>query len=238
MNKDQIKKDYPAEGPVQWQKRLIKKLKEKDTDISSSTGTQRWKLFLPIVQLPVWLAAVETIRRMCGTQEGLLGLIRKSAALDHLGNLPVDHIPEASVIPAEPSLGTEGALWFPDLIAPDPYLILPVFLSASLYAIQAQKEANKNLNIHTRRLSHLLRIVALATGPLTLSFPSAIHLYWLSSSVSGLILHIVKDRYLATLSGPRFRRLKGRELAEWMKSDEGQRIRRVVEQMKKDKDKR
>ena len=37
-------------------------------------------------------------------------------------------------VPLEDSLSTGGALWFSDLLAPDPFFILPTILSSAMFA--------------------------------------------------------------------------------------------------------
>jgi inner membrane protein COX18 len=136
---------------------------------------------------------------MCGTHSGLLGLLvtnpftsqpsidpdaPRDAALSSL----VDSPPTASYV--DPALATEGALWFPNLLLPDPHLLLPFILSGTLF-----------LNIHLttrrsplapaatpfqRRLTTTLKVVALAIGPATLNVPAGMLVYWTSSALFAL----------------------------------------------------
>ncbi|KAI4184216.1 MAG: hypothetical protein L6R41_004898 [Letrouitia leprolyta] len=105
-------------------------------------------------------------------------------------------ISEVSAVPIEPSLSTEGALWFPDLLVPDPHLILPFILSATMFANityqeRIAKKGSLTLGTFQRRLGNSFKIVVLAVGPLTLAVPSAIHVYWISSSAFALANNIL-----------------------------------------------
>lgn len=50
-------------------------VKIRRTTLFKRYGCQRWKLFLPLLQFPVWLAAMETLRLMCGLPHGLWGML-------------------------------------------------------------------------------------------------------------------------------------------------------------------
>ncbi|KAL9004870.1 MAG: hypothetical protein Q9188_002331 [Gyalolechia gomerana] len=228
--------EHAAEGPKACQKRFAKMFSHKSAEIYKRTGTQRWKSFLTYLQLPVWLTVIETIRRMCGTSGGLLGMIQDSLNKSFSENTQVGDtqsisepgrlesvfetndwkmpppelvkvpgdIDEASVIPTEPSLATEGALWFPDLLVPDPHLILPFILSATIFANisyqeRTAKKGGLTPGVFQRRLGNAFKIVVLAVGPLTLAVPSAIHVYWISSSAFALANNILLNRYSPTV---------------------------------------
>ena len=108
---------------------------------------------------------------------------------------------ESPLIPLESTFATEGALWFPDLLAPDPALVLPFILSGSLFAnIYYLEMLSRKRGITPgrgqRRIRRILKILALAIGPATLSVPSAIHVYWISSAWCGFGWNIILDRYL------------------------------------------
>ncbi|KAJ1338763.1 mitochondrial inner membrane protein COX18 [Microdochium nivale] len=141
----------PAEQQKVAQTRTLKEIKR----LWKKTGLQEWKLYTGLVSLPIWLVAIDSIRRLCGGPRGLLGAFflpnrdantptdaaaapSLSPALD--GAAPSDVVSATSssaetvISTAEPSLMTEGALWFTDLTVADPYHILPFALSAVLVA--------------------------------------------------------------------------------------------------------
>ena len=158
-------------GPVVAHEKLMWKVREKRSEIYKRWGCPLWKNFLPLIQLPIWLTVIETVRAMCGTGMGLLGSIIWS-----------DEGGAATWIAKEMSFATEGALWFSNLMAPDPQLLLPFMLSGAIF-LNLWGTTGSNQAAWQRRLSNSLKIVALAIGPLTLHVPSAMLVYWISSSL-------------------------------------------------------
>jgi len=182
----QLKKETVREvghaGPKAAQRVLLKKTIAKRNEIYKRWGCGRWKVYAPMVQLPIWLLAIETIRKMCGTRSGILGMIFGSAEQGK-------DIPEAldtSGVLKEMSFATEGIFWFPDLLVPDPMLILPFMLSGTILLNLSSSGLGKTpervQGAFRRRLQNSLKIVALAIGPLTLQIPSGMLVYWISSS--------------------------------------------------------
>ena len=101
----------------------------------------------------------------------------------------------------EPSMATEGILWFTDLTVPDPMLALPFMLSASMFLNIYSKERSIDVPYLQRskgaqRWTRVLGTVALAAGPLTLQMPSAMLVYWVSSSLMGYGQFIFLDRFM------------------------------------------
>ena len=138
---------------------------------------------LPLAQLPIWLTAIEAVRAMCGTRAGLLGMILRSENAATAG------------VPTAPSLATEGILWFPDLLVPDPQLVLPFLLSGAVFLnLTHARSGVGNQSVWQKRLHRSLMIVALALGPLTLQVPSAMLVYWISSSLLALLQAMILDR--------------------------------------------
>ncbi|ROV92544.1 hypothetical protein VMCG_08945 [Cytospora schulzeri] len=106
-----------------------------------------------------------------------------------------------SSISMEPTFATGGCLWFPNLLVPDPYHVLPFAVSALLLAhmipeTTAERRALFGLKplaakANTmsvggqsrmwRALQKSLVIMALAIGPVTMDMPAALHLYWMAS---------------------------------------------------------
>jgi len=177
------------------------------------------------MQLPIWLLMVETLRGMAGTRKGLLGLMLPTGlaeSVDELGAAPelaAAGMPEAgvvgaeligeksvvdAVVPVEPSLATEGMLWFPDLMAADPMLLLPFMLSATLflniYSGQQRGIPGVAMTKGRIRIMRALGVVALAAGPLTLQMPTAMLLYWVSSGVLAYGQNLLIDYYMPVKS--------------------------------------
>ncbi len=237
-------------GPAVVQKEEAKALRIKRRELYRRWKCGYWKNYLPIVQLPIWLVMVETLRGMCGATKGLLGMIFTREAVKPLvdgaspsasasitpiaadrptADINVEHSLASTPINSsigtltepyvtadlttstplssvyfEPSLATEGILWFPDLTVPDQLLILPFALSATML-LNIYSTSRRNIvgadviateSPFQRRLSRALGILALAIGPLTLQMQSAILLYWVSSSLLAYGQGRMLDRFM------------------------------------------
>lgn len=105
----------------------------------------------------------------------------------------------------EPSLSTGGCLWFPDLTVADPTHALPYMLSAAMVYVVLPR----NLD-HTRRLldptatdlswrtrfHRALLVISLALGPLTMHLPAALHLYWITSTLTATTLREIVHKIM------------------------------------------
>jgi mitochondrial inner membrane protein COX18 len=193
-------------------------IRAKRNEIYKRWGCGQWKNFLSLVQLPIWLLMVETLREICGTHKGILGLFMPSAAarqndLEAAPELAAAGVAEAgvgaelvsdsiveAVVPVEPTLASEGMLWFTDLTAPDPLLLLPFMLSGTMflniYSGQKRGVPGVMLTPGRRRIMRALGLVALVAGPLTLQMPTAMLLYWMSSGVMGYVQGLLIDVYM------------------------------------------
>lgn len=210
--------EYNHLGPEACTRRLSQALARKQKELEQQAGIGRWQAWVPWAQLPIWLVLVETIRRMCRAQQGLLGAFGGS-------NAPAQSTADASLAPSttdissledgdlstvsvsetanynplyEPSLGLEGCLWFPDLLVPDPQLILPFAVSGIMFTSiwweeQKVKKAGVSVPRWSRGLTRGLKIVTLAIGPLTLHLPAAVHLYWVASASTALLQKSAAD---------------------------------------------
>ncbi len=131
---------------------------------------------------------------------------------------------------AEPSFATGGCLWFPDLTLPDPYHVLPFALSAllltsiltspavdvrALLGVKAGPASTRGMarpvvGKYQIFMQRSLLVFACSAGLTTMHLPSAIHIYWLSSSAAGLFVHRIV-RQLMPVSKPEVEPCKGRE---------------------------
>lgn len=128
---------------------------------------------------------------MCGAKAGLLGMVMRS-------DNSVDALTWASVT-KDLSLATEGALWFPNLLEPDPMLILPFVLSGTVLLNitgTGSRANNENQKPWQKGFQRSLKIVALCMGPLTLQVPSAMLVYWISSSGLGYLQAVILDKVM------------------------------------------
>ncbi|KAI1913888.1 hypothetical protein LOZ53_002542 [Ophidiomyces ophidiicola] len=159
---------------------------------------KRWKIRpwiqrIPLIQFPVWLAMMESIRRMVGMSGGLLSIVQGW----------VETFPEAPQIAVQQSMSSEGALWFSDLLATDPYGILPALLSAVVFTNisigwkSASAEEISNMRFRKQRIKaralgifkRTLQMSALLLWPVMTfqEVPAGMLIYWISSTIFATI---------------------------------------------------
>lgn len=86
----------------------------------------------------------------------------------------------------EPSLATEGMLWFPNLILPDPFL--PFIVSGLMFSnIYFTKNAPTNDKNWPNAIRRVLLGVSLLIGPLCQNLPAGLMLYWAGSTTSVMV---------------------------------------------------
>lgn len=239
------------------------RLKTIQKRVYSALGLRQWRFYLSITSFPVWLLALDGIRRVCGGQKGvLLGLLTGEKNLDAestAGQVAADASNAAASVATpttggpiaqgisaavdtsianvtaatstavgptttalDPTLATEGALWFTDLTAADPYHILPVALVGMLmlnlvpknqaarsalfgqwWRQQPQEDVTKfNPRLMTRGLYRgIIYVMPLATFVL-MDMPAALHLYWLSSAAAHFVFGQVLSRVMPLKQEP------------------------------------
>lgn len=188
---------YAASGPKICARALMRAMFQKSREIDKRMGTQRWKGFIPLAQLPIFLLVIETIRKMSGVPDGLLGLLSKaftsaSDGAQSTGQELLQH----SIIPVEHSFAWEGALWFPNLLVPDPISVLPFLLSGTiLLNIFLQRRHADKPGKWGRRYLNAMTALGFLVGPLTLQLPAAMHVYWLSSSTFAIAQNLFLQKY-------------------------------------------
>ncbi|KAM4853395.1 mitochondrial inner membrane protein OXA1L [Thomomys bottae] len=95
-------------------------------------------------------------------------------ALREMANLPV------------PSLQTGGLFWFQDLTISDPTYVLPLVVTATMWAVLELGAETGMQSSDIRWMRNIVRAMPLAVLPITIHFPSAVFVYWLSSNVFSL----------------------------------------------------
>jgi mitochondrial inner membrane protein COX18 len=145
-----------------------------------ATGYVPTVIFSTALQIGIGIHFIECVRRMCGSQASLLWLLAKGSG---------DAAAETPLIPAEPSMATEGALWFPDLLAADPTFTLPFVLSASFYfGMFFNQRLSPTLGTGPpskwrKRLERAAPVAILMIIPLWINVPAGIMVYLISASV-------------------------------------------------------
>ncbi|KAL4808506.1 hypothetical protein BDV18DRAFT_100771 [Aspergillus unguis] len=166
------------------------KLKAKHAELRRRWGIVRFWKPANFLQIPVWIAIMESIRAMSGNKNGLVPYLLSLVRPDESGS-------NALNLAVEPSLATEGALWFPDLLAGDPTGALPALLSVSILvnvrngwkgpklremADLPRLELAKQLSWFSLRA--LIQVLALNVGVASYMYqmPTALMVYWITST--------------------------------------------------------
>ncbi|KAH6651560.1 hypothetical protein BKA67DRAFT_571225 [Truncatella angustata] len=236
--------------PGEMKKELEKRAKPQAKRLYRALGLQQWKFYLIGLGIPFWLMSLEAIRRLCGA--GRFGLNSSDAgpatsdtATRDLSQRVVDTsdaalrpVPDASAAsdvvtntaqivnaaqPMDPTLTSEGLLWFTDLTVADPYYILPITFTAltvlniipkdktarqalfgRLSRINAapSKDSNAPPSTETMDLGSNWRIrtirAILLSSPgliiLTGSFPAAVHLYTITSVLATMLTRAILSK--------------------------------------------
>ncbi|KAG8140969.1 hypothetical protein E2320_003587, partial [Naja naja] len=86
-----------------------------------------------------------------------------------------------------PSMQTGGLWWFMDLTTPDPYYILPVMASVTMWIVteigMQAGPPNPNLDL----MKKVFRVMPVVFLPFIISFPTAIFTYWLTSNLFSIM---------------------------------------------------
>jgi inner membrane protein COX18 len=174
-------------GPVVAERTLMRRLRKKRIEIYRRWRCGLWKNYLGLAQLPIFLATMEALRAMSGARQGWWGMLTGSGNVEAGADgteavLTADGLVRSVLIPVESTFATEGALWFPNLLLPDPQFVLPFMLSgAILLNIFGRRPAV--MGVWQTRLMRNMGLVALAIGPIMINVPSSLVLYWVSSSM-------------------------------------------------------
>ncbi|XP_062947359.1 mitochondrial inner membrane protein OXA1L [Cynocephalus volans] len=95
-------------------------------------------------------------------------------ALREMANLPV------------PSMQTGGLWWFQDLTVSDPTYILPLVVTTTMWGVLELGAETGVQSSDLRWMRNVIRVLPLVVLPITIHFPSAVFMYWLSSNVFSL----------------------------------------------------
>lgn len=188
---------------------LVRTVGSKRRSLHSSWGVHRYWKPVTILQMPVWISVMESLRAMSGNNRGLVPYL--------LSLLEPASAKEASSphLAVEPSLATEGAFWFPDLLAGDPSGILPLVLTASILlnislgwkvaplrelADLSTKELKRRGSARGLRL--FLQALALNVGFASFAYemPIALLIYWITSTNTATVQSLILDKFMFTRS--------------------------------------
>ena len=132
-------------------------------------------------------ASPTTMTDVMGTTEALSAPDALSVASTLQDTTPLSNVEGLATSPFfEPSLATEGMLWFPNLILPDPFL--PFFVSGLMFSnIYFTKNTLKTEKTWPNAIRRSLLLLSLSIGPLCQGLPAGLMLYWASSTTSVII---------------------------------------------------
>lgn len=151
-----------------------KKLGEERMKLMKETGVSPLGCMIPmLIQLPVWIALYQSIIMvLAAAPEGLLNLSR------YLYSWPMVY----SLLPLNSSF-----LWL-DLASPDRLYILPLLVGGTMW-VQQKMVTPTNPDPRQQTQSQLmLWMMPLMFAFFSLSFPSGLALYWVTSNIISIII--------------------------------------------------
>jgi inner membrane protein COX18 len=176
---------------------------KKEVKEVTSALDKRWNVSLKgqigwtLAQIPIFFAMAEAIRQKCAARDGLLGLGLSAFKGEAPSTTTETGELVARVTPSqwfEPSLATEGMLWFQDLLVPDPTGALPFMVSGLMFAnIYSTKNTVENGANWPNTIRKILLGMALLIGPLCQQLPAAMMLYWAGSTSSVMLWNVWLD---------------------------------------------
>ncbi|TFJ97324.1 protein ENL-like [Platysternon megacephalum] len=92
---------------------------------------------------------------------------------------------EMAALPV-PSMQTGGLAWFVDLTAADPLYVLPLVVTGTMWLILELGAESGVDNPNLKVMKTVFRVMPLVILPLTISFPTAVFTYWLTSNLFSL----------------------------------------------------
>lgn len=131
VSQDQIMRKAGEEGrpllPLEAEKKLRVEMAKRQKLLRKRWKAARFHGQATFLQIPIWLSLMESLRAMCGNKNGLVPWV---LSLMEPGSGDPSQYHHLNI---EPTLASEGALWFPDLLAGDPTGILPLLLAATIW---------------------------------------------------------------------------------------------------------
>jgi inner membrane protein COX18 len=143
---------------------------------------------------------------MCGNTRGLLPYLFPFLIADpaHAGIM-------GARLATEPTFATEGAFWFPDLLAGDPTGVLPVLLSASILTNVLSGWKTHRLTdlwdlpkmeltraMTTKTLKGFVVLLAMHIGVLAYmtGMPAGLIIYWIASTTTASLQTLFLDEFV------------------------------------------
>ncbi|EGX46297.1 hypothetical protein AOL_s00110g121 [Orbilia oligospora ATCC 24927] len=231
--------------PEKWTKEVLKRTKNKRVELYKQFGCQYWKGFVGLIQIPVWVLASVSVRRVTGVNgwDAPIDISKRAREMNSSSGLESEVVMEEGVsttsssspLVSIPENGTPGLDeitakvreemqtggidgWFVDLLQPDPYMILPIIFSLTLFTnvMSATARATKEPTGWRKGLRNALMGISLAAFPLTIGSPAVLLLYWITSGTYSLIQNTVLH---TVLPPPKSVAPVGEKVPSWLKKD-------------------
>ena len=174
--------------PEAWEIALKIATKRDRDDLWRRWHCQRWKLYLPLAQLPVWLVASASIRALMPATTAAT-TATGSGLVDFLGGL------SQPLVAGAETLASEGPPWCLNLTVADPTMALPAtFAVAALANIRWQAYIDPPQTRGQKIWVNALSVVSVACFVVAASQPAGVVLYWASSALCGLGVNVALHR--------------------------------------------
>ncbi len=150
------------------------KLAQEQMRLYRESGMSPLGCLLPLlIQMPIWIALYQSIMlALAVAPEGLLNLSR------YLYSWPIVY----SIVPLESSF-----LWL-DLATPDRWLLLPILVGGTMWLQQKMITPTTTDPRQQTQSRMMLWMMPLMFALLTLTFPSGLALFWVTSSVVRIVI--------------------------------------------------
>lgn len=148
---------------------LMERLAKNTRELRQKTGAHPLKTAIyPMLQIPVWICMSFALRNMAGYR--VLGV---------------------EAVLSNPEMVREGALWFSNLLVPDPLFIIPI-VSGCMHLINNEVNTyNLPKGIGTSVIKWLGRGLSFVFIPFACIVPSVLSLYWTYSAFTAVIVSLI-----------------------------------------------
>ncbi|KAK6332924.1 Cytochrome c oxidase assembly protein cox18, mitochondrial [Orbilia brochopaga] len=139
--------------PQKWQREVLQRTQRTRRQLYRQFGCQAWKSYVGLAQIPVWILASVSVRRLAGvgnwwsaqpSAAPIAALTTENADDDATAAASIDADPSTTLENANITDEIIGAVrtqmqhdgidgWFTDLLQPDPMFILPIIFSLAVF---------------------------------------------------------------------------------------------------------
>ena len=190
---EEEKKSGTKFGPEKAEKMVQERQLAKSKEIYDRPRIYTFSRFIPLLQLPMWLSFMDAIRCMSGQSSRLL---KSEVTNGDAGQ---------SLVPLEPTFGSEGTLWFSNLLVYDSTHMLPILIGLGLlYSINENailkwlklRDRDVVMSRRSNWVTRFLSLLALSMPYMAYvrELPSAMMIYWVSGTVFSIFQRPVLEK--------------------------------------------